>query len=302
MMFMVLKLIHTLDLPSHQTGGFDHGDIFEKSGISFVAHTGNGTVEMYEGTEGVHLKTISGVPEASGVLCAQAEKLAFAASRGTGNILVLNGMTGETIREIQVGSKPNGIAWDSHRNRLLAADVSDNHVRIVDPGEGSLIGDIPLHGRPRWCKYSSTLDRYVVNVHDQSVLVIIDPEMSSVEELIPIPVVGPHGIDIDEESGIAYVACDGGAVVSVDIEKRRILDKVEILPNPDVAWLNVNLGLLYCANSKPGVVQVVDVKEMRIREEVLTEEGCHTVSFHQEAQTLHAYLPGSCRVAFYKEY
>lgn len=301
MMFMVLKLIHTLDLPSHQSGGFDHGDIFEKSGISFVAHTGNGTVEMYEGTEGVHLKTISGVPEASGVLCAQAEKLAFAASRGTGNILVLNGMTGETIREIQVGSKPNGIAWDSHRNRLLAADVSDNHVRIVDPSEGSLIGDIPLPGRPRWCKYSSTMDRFVVNVHDPSELALVDPETVKVEALIPISVSGSHGIDIDEESGLAYIACDGGAVVSVDLEKRTEVDKVGILPNPDVAWLNVKRGLLYCANSKPGVVQVVDVKEMRIREEVLTEEGCHTVAFHQEAQTLHVYLPKSCRIDFYRE-
>ena len=80
-----------------------------------------------------------------------------------------------------------------------------------------------------------------------------------------------------------------------------MLDKVGILPNPDVAWLNVEHGLLYIANSKPGVGQVVDVKEMRIREEVLTEEGWHTVSFHQEEQALHAYLPGSCRVAFYKE-
>lgn len=300
-MFMVLKLIHTLDLPSHQSGGFDHGDVFEKSGISFVAHTGNGTVEMYEGMERAHLKTISGVPGASGVLCAQAEKLAFAASRGTGKILVLDGMTGETIREIQVGSKPNGIAWDSQRHRLLAADVGDNHIRIVDPGDGSLVGDIPLPGRPRWCKYSSTLDRYVVNVHDPSTLALVDPETVKVEALIPISVSGPHGIDIDEESGLAYVACDGGSVVSVDLEKKREVDKVGILPNPDVAWLNVKRGLLYCANSNPGVVQVVDIKEMEIREEVITEEGCHTVAFHQESQTLHAYLPRSCRIAFYME-
>jgi hypothetical protein len=74
---MVLKPIHTLDLPSHRSGGFDHGDVFEKNGFSFVANTGNGTVEMYDGYERVHFKTISGVPEASGVLCAQAEKLAF---------------------------------------------------------------------------------------------------------------------------------------------------------------------------------------------------------------------------------
>jgi len=298
---MVLKLIHTMDLPSHQSGGFDHGDVFEKSGFSFVAHTGNGAVEMYEGWEEVHLKTIASVPEASGVLCAQAEKLAFAASRGTGEILVLDGVTGATIRVVQAGSKPNGLAWDSRRRRLLAADVGDFHIRVVDTGDGRLIADEPLPGRPRWCKYSSGLDRFVVNVHDPSEVAIVDPETAIVEALIPLSASGAHGLDIDEESGLVYVACDGGAVVSVDLEKRREVGKVGILPNPDVAWLNLRRGLLYCANSKPGIVQVVDVKGMRIKEEVPTEEGCHTVAFHQEAQKLHAYLPRSCRVAFYRE-
>ncbi|MFH2109767.1 MAG: hypothetical protein ABIJ47_00750 [Candidatus Bathyarchaeota archaeon] len=298
---MVLKLIHTMNLPSHQSGGFDHGDVFEKSGLSFVAHTGNSTVEMYEGWEGIHLKTISGVPEASGVLCAQAEKIAFAASRGTGKILVLDGVTGATIREVQAGSKSNGLAWDPRRHRLLVADVGDFHIRVVDPGDGKLIADMPLPGRPRWCKYSSSLDRFVVNIHEPSEVAIISPETARVEALIPLSASGAHGLDIDDESGFAYIACDGGAVVSVDLNKRKELDKVGILPNPDVAWLNVKRGLLYCANSKPGVVQVVDVKAMRIREEVPTEEGCHTVAFHQEAQKLHAYLPKSCRVAFYRE-
>lgn len=298
---MVLKLIHTLDLPSHQSGGFDHGDIFEKSGFSFVAHTGNSTVEMYDSYEGVHLKTIPGIPEASGVLCAQAEKLAFAASRATGKILVLDGTTGATIREVQAGLKPNGLAWDSYRHRLLAADVGDFHIRVVDPEDGGLIADEPLPGKPCWCKYSTSLDKFVVNVHDQSEVAIVNPETARVEALIPLSVSGAHGLDIDEKSGLAYIACDGGAVVSVDLSKRRELGKVGILPNPDVAWLNIRRGLLYCANSKPGVVQVVDVKDMKVVEEVLTEEGCHTVAFHQKAQNLHAYLPKSCKVAFYRE-
>jgi len=298
---MVLKLFKTLDLPSHPSGGFDHGDVVEETGISYVAHTGNGTVEVYDGRKGTYIKTIPGVPGASGVVCDQAEKVVIAASRGTGKILVLDGDTGETAREVQVGSKPNGLAWDGRRHRFLAADVGDNHVRIVDPVDGSIIGDIPLQGRPRWAKYSRALDRYVVNVHVPPILAVIDPERSRVEATISIPVAGPHGIDIDEETGIAYIACDGGGLVSVNIDEKRVLDKVDILPNPDVAWLNVKKGLLYIANSRPGVVQVVDVKKMRVLEEVLTEEGCHTFSFDQEAQILHAYLPKSCRVAFYKE-
>ena len=65
--------------------------------------------------------------------------------------------------------------------------------------------------------------------------------------------------------------------------------------------MNVKKGVLYVACSRPGVVQVVDVKEMKIIEKIFTEEGCHTFSFDQEAQILHAYLPKSCRVTFYWE-
>lgn len=298
---MVLRFVKTLSLPNHPSGGFDHGDIVESSGLAFVAHTGNGTVEVYDGRKGVHLKTIPDMLGASGVVSGQEERLVIAASRDTGKIMVLDGDSGETVRELQVGSKPNGLAWDSLRHRFLAADVGDNHVRIADPMDGSVVGDIPLQGRPRWAKYSRALDRYVVNISDPAIVAIVDPETNSVEATIQIPVVGPHGIDIDEETGIAYVACDGGGIVSVDIKERKVLGKVDIHPNPDVVWLNLKKKVLYVAGSKPGSVQVVEVKSMNVIEEIATEKGAHTFSFDQEAQTIHAYLPKSCKVAFYKE-
>jgi DNA-binding beta-propeller fold protein YncE len=298
---MVLKLIKTLAMPSHQSGGFDHGDVVEASGLSVVAHTGNGTVEVYDGRKGVHMKTIPDMPGASGVVTGQEEKLVIAASRGSGRILVLDGDTCGIVRELQVGLKPNGLAWDSRRHRFLAGDVGDNHVRVADPMDGSIVGVIPLQGRPRWAKYSKTLDRYVVNIGDPSTVAIVDPETNSVEATISIPVEGPHGIDIDEETGIAYVACDGGGLVSVDIKERKVIGKVDIHPNPDVAWLNLEKKVLYVAGSRPGSVQVVDIKEMKVIEEVVTEEGAHTFSFDQEAQTIHVYLPKSCKVAFYRE-
>jgi len=298
---MVLKLIKTLALPSHPYGGFDHGDVVEASGLAFVAHTGNGSVEVYDGRKGVHLKTIPDMPGASGVVCGQGEKLVIAASRDTGRILVLDGGTGETVREVQVGLKPNGLAWDSHRHRFLAADVGDNHVRIVDPEDGRIVGDILLQGRPRWAKYSKTLDRYVVNVSGPSIVAIVDPGTNSVEAEVQISVEGPHGIDIDEETRVAYIACDGGGLVSVDIRERKILGKVDIYPNPDVVWFNVKKKVVYVAGSRPSAVQVVNISEMKVIDEVTTEEGAHTFSFDQGAQTLHSYLPKSCKVAFYEE-
>ena len=298
---MVLKIQHWLELPAHTSGGFDHGDIFERNGFSFVAHTANGTVEMYDGKNEIHLKTIQGVPQASGVVCAQAEGIAFAASRGTGEILALDGSTGNTINVSHVGERPNGLAWDSRRHKLLVADVADFKLRVLDSRTWNITTEQLVPGRPRWCKYSSSLDRFIVNIHTPSQVAILSPEDVEIESLIPISVEGAHGLDVDEENAVALVACDGGAVVAVDLQRRRETWKVGILPNPDVAWLNVESRLLYCANSKPGLIQVLDLEKRKIEEEVSTEEGCHTIAFHQEAQKLHAYLPKSCRVSFYRE-
>jgi DNA-binding beta-propeller fold protein YncE len=298
---MVLQHKYTIDLPHHDSGGFDHGDVIESNGYGFVAHTATGSVEMYDSIESVHLRTIPGCPSASGVVCAQEENLAIAASRGTGKIMIIDGTTGDVNREMQVGSKPNGMAWDSRHKRFLAADVSDSHVRIGDPFTGKIVADKLLPGKPRWCKYAESIDKYIVNLSDKASIALLNPDTAEVDALIPVSSAGPHGVDVDEERNMAYIACDGGAVVAVDLNARREVGKVAINPNPDAAWLNISQGLLYCAVSKPGLIEVIDTAKMKIVERVPTEEGCHTFAFSQENQTLQAYLNRSCNLSVYLE-
>ncbi len=298
---MVLKLEYMIDLPRHETGGFDHGDVIESSGLGFVAHTANGCIEMYDSVKRQHLKTIPGCSEASGVICAQKENLAIAASRGTGKILIIDGRTGTVKKEMQVGSKPNGMAWDHKRRRFLAADVSDSHVRIADPFTGKIYADQQLPGKPRWCKYSESIDRFLVNLSDKVKVAILNPETAAAESLISVSVSGPHGVDVDDESSLAYIACDGGAVVVLDLINLKEVSKVEIPMNPEVAWLNPSKELFYCAVSKPGVIEVIDTEELKVIQELPTEEGCHTFAFHQSGQTLQAYFNRSCKLAVYTQ-
>jgi hypothetical protein len=66
---MALTLQGYVDLPTHASGGFDHGDVDRATGYVFVAHTANGTVEVLDGVNLTHVATLPGCPEASGVLC-----------------------------------------------------------------------------------------------------------------------------------------------------------------------------------------------------------------------------------------
>jgi DNA-binding beta-propeller fold protein YncE len=288
-------------LPHHSSGGFDHADVYEKSGLVFVAHTANGTVEIIDGETLQHRSTVAGCPEASGILCAQGEALVFATSRGTGRILTLDAVTGEVLMEMAVGSKPNGLAWDSARRRLLVADVHDNQARLVDPHSDRILASYGLPGRPRWCVYDEVLDSFLVNIRDPAGLLTVGAESLSAARFLPVSVAGPHGLSILEEEGRALIACDGKAVVALDVNTGQEIGSAQIAGEPDVVWYNRRKARLYCAVGRPGVLEVVDTRNLSVIEEVATEEGAHTFAFDQPRQRVYVFLPRSCRASVYDE-
>src|SRR5260370_39052411 len=103
-----VTLSRSIPLPPHPEGDFDHGDVYLQSGRVFVANTAAGPVEVIDGEHLRHLTTIPGCPEASGVLCAQDDRLIFAAARVSGNPLVMQPSANPALRTVAIGSLPYG--------------------------------------------------------------------------------------------------------------------------------------------------------------------------------------------------
>lgn len=295
-----MKLVGSVNLPRHSSGGFDHGDVHVSTGRVFVAHTANNAVEVIDGERLTHLATISGCEEASGVLCAQDEGLVTAAARGTGKVLLIDAMTEKVASEIYAGSKPNGLAWDTRRKHLLVADVGDNSARILDPTSTQVLSTISLPGRPRWSVYDARLDRFLVDIREPSGVFTISAD-SMQERFIPVSVAGAHGLDIEKEAGRTFVACDGKAVVVLDIDTGKETAIVPITGEPDAIWYNPRRSRLYCSIGRPGAIDVIDTLEFVVDERIKTEEGAHTTAFDQARQRLYVFLPGSCRASVYEE-
>lgn len=296
----MLKHIGDVPLPAHGSGGFDHADVHLASGRVFVAHTANGTVEVMDGEKLRHEKTIEGCTEASGVLCAQKEGLVFAAARGTGKILTIDAMSQTVLRESQAGTRPNGLAWDSKRKRLLVADVSDENARLLEYSNGLVLSTTKLEGRPRWCVYDPAGDRFLVNIRDPATVSVLKPDTLEKTASIPVTGEGPHGLAIDE-TGHAYVACDGKKLMVLDLTGRSEQRVVPIGGAPDVIWYNMKRQVIYCAAGDPGIIEVIDVRSNRIVERLETEEGAHTFAFDQVKQRLYTLLPKSCCARVYEE-
>jgi YVTN family beta-propeller protein len=295
-----LVLRQYIDLPFHPEGDFDHGDVYLPTGSVFIANTAAGTVEVVDGEHLRHQVTVPGCAEASGVLAAQQEGLIFAAARGAGKLLVIDPTTNAVLRSVAVGSRPNGLAWDRHRKHLLVADVQDNTARLVDPQAGQVVATAALTGRPRWAVYHPAGERFLVNIREPAVVAVLSASTFELVGQFPVSGVGPHGLDLDQQGRRAFIACDGGTVVTLDTSTGSELAQVPIAGTPDAIWHNHRQARLYVAIGDPGVIDVVNTETMTVEEHIQTEVGAHTTAFDAQRQRLYVFLP-SCRVAVYEE-
>jgi DNA-binding beta-propeller fold protein YncE len=292
-----------IGLPAHAAGGgFDHGDVHLASGRVFIGHTANGTVEVVDGDGGEFVCTLPDCPEASGVLCAQApDGPVLAAARGGGWVLALDPLSGQCQRKIEVGPKPNGLAWDPGRRQMLAADVEEHSARLLAPLTGRCLARTQLPGRPRWCVYQPARDRFLVNVVSPPCVAVLSGENAALLGLIDVSAAGPHGLDLDQAGGRAFVACDAGVVVVLDLSGDREVARIPIGGEPDATWYNAACDRLYVAIGQPGLIDVVDCKQLSLAERVSTEAGAHTTAFDSQRQRLYAFLPDRCAAAVYAE-
>jgi hypothetical protein len=299
---VALAYAGSVEIPSSDGAStFDHGDVDLATGRIFVAHTSAGAVEVIDGDHRQHVKTIPGCPEASGVLCGQEDGVVFAAARAGGKVLVIDVAALVTRREMTSGPRPNGLAWDDRRRRLLVADVEDWGARLLDPSTGDTAGQVELPGRPRWCVYDRERDSFLVNVRDPAGVAVLAAEPLRQATWWPVSSPGPHGLDLDVEGGLAFVAADGGSMCALDLATGHEVAAAGIAGVPDATWYNARGRLLYVAIGEPGLVDVIDTVTMTRREQLKTPIGSHTTAFDRVRQRLAVFVPGSGRVDLYHE-
>src|SRR5262249_41799852 len=155
-------------------------------------------------------------------------------------------------------------------------DVEDFRARLHRGSGGEPAGEVQLPGRPRWCVYDAGADRFLVNVREPPCVAVLAGEPPRVGDRWPISSAGPHALDLDAEGGVAFVACDGGAVSVLDLATGRESARVDIAGEPDAIWFDPRRRRLYVAIGRPGLVDVIDTRALRRCEQVVTEAGAHT--------------------------
>ena len=304
---MTLRLAGHIDLPAHdKAGGFDHAAIHARSNRLYVAHTANDAVDVIDCSSQAHAFSIPGLAAVAGVLISEECNLAFTSNRGEDTTGIFTPADEGSLVKVSVGVRPNGLAFDARRGTLLAANVGDPAVpgsftlSVVDIAQRRMRNAIPVPGRTRWAIYDARLDRFFVNIADPAQIVAVAGDvLDRITATYVVPAAGPHGLDIDVESGRLFCACDEGELIAMDAADGRALARTALSGAPDVIFLDPALGRLYVAVGDPGVVDVIDVRRMERLETVATEPGAHTTALDAQSHRLYVFLPQTHRAAVF---
>ena len=275
---MALTPRGSIEIPNSRDSSFDHGAFDPKTRRVFVAHTGRDCLEVIDHDASRHVATLKGFPEAAGVVAHAGNVLVT--NRGAASLTWLDAATLQTRSVSPTAPRPNGVAITSSASLAIAACIGDDanepelQVFALDRDNR---WKFKLPGRPRWCVVDAENKRVFLAIREPTmVLTARLPDLSDVEYW-PLPSGGAHGMDIDHDANLLYVACDEGALVEVETRSGRVKQEWPLAGAPDATFFNPASGLVHVAIADPGLVQTIDPRT-GAASEIATAKGAKTTA------------------------
>ncbi len=301
---MSLALVGFVPVPHGAKPGFDHADVHVGSRRMFVAHTGADRVDVLDCDARTHLRTLPELPGVAGVLVDEEHDLLFTSDRAGARVSVFRCSDEQLLGRVAVGPNPNGLAYDRRRRRLYAFNLGEPlgvgcTASVVQLDPGRVIAEIELPGRPRWALYDEGRDRVYANIREPAEIVVIDAETLAIDETLPVPSPGPHGLWLDR--GRLFCAADGGSLVVLEAASGEVLASLPLAGVPDVVMHDAERRRLHVAIGEPGLVCSFDSDRLVARGTVETERGAHTTCWEPVSRCLYVFCPERCGAAVYED-
>jgi DNA-binding beta-propeller fold protein YncE len=289
----------TVELPEHiKKGGYDHAAIHYGTNRLFIAHTINNSVDVIDCSADRYLESLNGMVGVAGLLVSEQRGLVFTTNRGEDMISIFAPYDLETVAKIQVGIHPNGLSFNPLRGQLLCANLGDPDIpnsatlSIVDIQRREMIHSIPVPGRPRWTIFDIKNQEFYINTSEPAQIIVVPAgQPDHIIRSMKISAAGPHGLDLDPDTGRLFCASDEGKLVTLQATSGNIINTADLSGKPDVIFFNQVLKHLYVAVGDPGVIDVFDTETYSRLETVSSEKGAHTLAFDARFNKVYALAP-----------
>jgi YVTN family beta-propeller protein len=289
-----LSLEKVGDIPlTGNTSRFDYASIDPRIHELFVAHLGDSTVTVVDMESRKVVADIAGVGHVHGVLAVPELGRVYASATKTNEIVVIDARTLKVIARIPGGFYPDGMAYAPDAHKLYVSDEDGSTETVIDARTNQRIASIHLRSIVGNSQYDRVSGHIFVNAQTLDKLIEIDPRTDKVVGRYALPGGdGPHGLLIDANDRLAFVACqDNNKLLVLDMKKMmHVLASFNIGKDPDVLAFDPGLHRLYVAGEQ-GVVSVFDVTGDEVRKvgEGFIDDNAHVVTV--DTKTHLVYFP-----------
>ena len=242
----------TLPGPSNR---FDYESVDSAAGRLYISHM-DGDQLLVFGLRGRKVIRAIPAPGVHGVIAVPELGRVFASATNAHEVITVNAATDAITARAPAGQYPDGLAYDPVERRVFVSDEVGGVETVLD-ARGHRIDTIVLGGEAGNVQYDAASGHVLVDVQTKDVVAVIDPRTDKIIKRISVPGCNSdHGLLIDSLHRLAFIACDGNAMLfTLDLSTMRIVGTAPLGQAPDVLAFDASLRRLYVA-AESGVVAV----------------------------------------------
>ena len=243
------------------TSRFDYESLDAGRHLLFIAHLGASEVLAFDTDQRRVVARIANVSHVHGVLVVPELHRVYASATGTNEIFAIDEDTFGITARTPGGRYPDGMAYAPEVRKLYVSDETGGTETVIDTAANRRVARIELGGEAGNTQYDAISKHIFVNVQTRKDLVEIDPARDTIVARIPLSGAdGNHGLLIDAERRIAFIACEGNdTLIALDLESRTVLGTFPVGSGPDVLAADPDNGRVYVA-SESGTLSIFEVR------------------------------------------
>ena len=271
---------------------FDYQSFDEDTGRLYIAHLGDSTMVIFDTRKEAQTGEVKNLSRVHGILAVPELHRVYASATGTNELAVIDDSTLQVIARAPAGDYPDGIAYAPKVNKIYVSDLHGKTDTVIDGKTNQRVTTISLGGGAGNTQYDSTSEHIFVTVQEKNQLAEIDPTKDQVIGRYALSGCSePHGLLIDSEHRLAFVACEENARLLVfDLDSKTATAIHPVGADPDVLSFDKSFSRLY-VSSESGVVSVLDERGRNLEKvgEGLLAPNAHSVAV--DSRTHRIYFP-----------
>ncbi len=259
---------------------FDYVSVDAQHGRLYLAHMNDDHLVVFDLRKREVAANLAGFKRVHGVIAVPGINRVFASATGEHEMIAVEMSTLKRAGSAGPIDYPDGLAYSPGTNRVFVSDEHGGVDAVVDAATNKLIAAIPLGGGAGNTVYDAGSGKILVAVHSVNELVEIDPATLKITGRYVLPgIENPHGIALDEEKRLAFIAGEENHTLAVfDLKTMRLVSVHQVGEDPDVLALDAALGRLY-VSAESGTVTVLQEENGDLKElGRVTMPHAHTVA------------------------